>query len=338
MKVLVTGASGFVGKSVVSLLLRQNYEVITIKNRREGNKENLGTEYRLDITKYDELEELERLENFSVVIHCAGLAHQFGKVRDEDFWRVNVVGTENIARLAVKLKTRQFILLSSVSVYGKVDENQKVKIQEPIGEKSECRPSSFYAKSKLESERTATEICGSNKISLTILRLATVIGENDPGNMSRLIKIIDNRKFIWLGTGANQKSLIYKHDVAEACLQILENKRDDDDLEIFNITSEPIEMRDIVKEIGRGLDRKIPKPSIPEGFLRLIIWVNKKSLRLKLILKLSATVEKWLSEEVFSGESIARKYGFRPKTPIKEALKKQIQAYQSERKKGNIQR
>ncbi len=117
----------------------------------------------------------------------------------------------------------------------------------------------------------------------------------------------------------------------------MENKTTNE-TEIFNVTAEPIRMKDIVSEIGTQLNRKIPKISIPKGILRLIFWTNEKSLRLKPVLNSSATVEKWLSEDVFSGESISRKYDFRPRTPIKEAIKKQIEAYKMNEDKESNQK
>jgi nucleoside-diphosphate-sugar epimerase len=262
------------------------------------------------------------------VIHCAGLAHQFGKARDEDFWNVNVEGTKNLAHLAEKLKAKQFILISSVSVYGKQSFEKKDKNRQPLDENAEYNPDGAYAKSKIESEKAAIRLCEKNGIPITVLRLSTVIGEGDPGNTSRLIETINKNRFVWIGNGRNRKSLIYKNDIADACVKILENKKNE--TEIFNITAEPLEMREIVSEIALSLGKKIPKIHIPAKLLELVFWLNKKSLQFSKISSLSGTIEKWLSEDVFSGDKIAGKYGFRPKTPVRKALKRQVRAYKKE--------
>jgi nucleoside-diphosphate-sugar epimerase len=75
---------------------------------------------------------LEILENVDVVVHAAGLAHQFGKSDKEDFWRINIGGTRNVAERAVKLKAGHFVLISSVAVYG-IETSVKQRFQ-PIDE------------------------------------------------------------------------------------------------------------------------------------------------------------------------------------------------------------
>ena len=72
---------------------------------------------------------------------------------------------ENVARLAVNLKAKHFVLISSVAVYGESGEKST-----PIDEKTVCNPQSVYAKSKFESEKVAKSICEKNRIALTILR------------------------------------------------------------------------------------------------------------------------------------------------------------------------
>lgn len=322
MKVLVTGATGFVGKAIVSELIKENFEVFCVGSLNSENTDNLPNFFQVDIGDFESLKTLEELKNIDVLIHSAGLAHQFGEVKEEKFWKINVEGTENIARLAVKLKVGHFILIGSVSVYGK-----KIREKHLIDENKRCEPDSLYAKSKLESENIAKKICEKNQIPLTVLRLATVIGENDRGNTARLIKMIDKGKFVWIGKGENYKSLIYKKDVARACLKILEKKTVD--TEFFNVTGKPVLMREIVSEIALGLNKKISKISIPATFLGKIFQLNSKFFRIKKLSKLSETTEKWLSDDMFSGEKIAGKYGFRAETSISEAIQRQVEAYKN---------
>ena len=204
MKVLVTGASGFVGREIVAELLREKHEVFCLVSPKSKKDKDLPNFFQADISEVEDLNELEKsFENIDAIIHSAGLAHQFGKTADEDFWNVNVNGTQNVARLAVNLQVKHFILISSVSVYENVL-RETISIDETFA----CNPKSIYARSKFESENVAREVCEANKIALTILRLATVIGENDRGNTARLIEAIDKKRFIWIGKGENRKSLI----------------------------------------------------------------------------------------------------------------------------------
>jgi GlcNAc-P-P-Und epimerase len=324
MRVLVTGAAGFVGRAIVSELLEKNIEVFCLGNSKSENKYNLPNFLRGDIRNFESLQHLSNLENIDTVIHSAGLAHQFGKTDERDFREINVEGTKNIAQIAVDLKAKHFILISSVAVYGssKVDSNSDF-----VSEDFPLSPKGAYAKSKMEAELIAAEICEKNNIPLTILRLATVIGEGDPGNTARLIKAIDNRRFVWIGRGENLKSLAYKNDVAKACLSVLDKKSTK--TEIFNVTAEPVKMKEIVSSIAASLNKKVSRITIPIAIFDKIFSANSKIFRSKRLFKLSETVEKWLSSDVFSGKKIADEYGFRAETPISEALCRQVKFYKN---------
>ena len=59
-------------------------------------------------------------------------------------------------------------------------------------------------------------------MALTILRLATLYGEGDPGNVGRLMRTLDRERFLWIGNRRNRKSLLYKGDAARACMAVAE--------------------------------------------------------------------------------------------------------------------
>lgn len=343
MKVLVTGANGFVGRAIVKELLANEVEAAVLVNRDSefndfGRIDNVLRADITDITDFQNFKNLGRLGKIDIIIHSAGLAHQFGRTEKRDFWKVNVVGTENVAKLAIALQVKHLILISSVSVYGVQQVNKKKGNSKSgkydvagISEDGDCQPPGFYGQSKLESEQVARRICEKNQIILTILRLATVIGEEDKGNVARLIKTIDARRFFWIGRGENLKSLIYKGDAAKACLRVL--RRSDGGTEIFNVTAESLKMNEIVSEIEKHLDRKIPKFSIPLEIFLKIFSLNTNLLKLKKVNDLAATLNKWISEDVFNGDKFKRQYNFQAETSIREGLRRQVESYKSEKVK-----
>ena len=323
-----------VGSSIVENLLSENFEVYALcrANSKIDEFRDILNVFKTDITKYQNLAHLANLENVDVLIHSAGLAHQFKNRKEEEFWRINVLGTENVARLAARLKVKHFILISSVAVYGvnpaSLDNNVE-NYKFGITEEAECQPQGFYARSKLESEKAAQNICADNKIALTILRLTTVIGEEDKGNVARLIKTIDKRRFYWVGRGENYKSLIYKGDAAKACVKIL---RKTAGAEIFNVTAEPFTIKEIVSEIEDNLGIKAPKFSIPSNILSKLFFINTKFLRSEKLNYVEENLNKWISDDVFSGEKFKKIYGFQAETPIKEAIRRQVENYMENKK------
>lgn len=324
MKILVTGAAGFLGRAFVTEFSKKDYEVFSLVSLTSKNTKDLPNVFRADIRNRKGFREILRtVEKVDVVIHCAGLAHQFGKVSEENFFEVNVKGTENVLELARNLSVNHFVLISSVAVYGNAGEKEKI-----IDESHKCQPQSVYARSKFESENIARNLCGKYEIALTILRPATIIGEFDRGNTARLIRAIDQRKFLWIGRGENLKSLVYRNDVAKACLKILEKKSAE--TEIFNVTGEAVSMKAVVEEIAASLERKIPKIYFPiEFFEKFLPEMKMKNSKISEMVK---TIIKWRSEEIFSGKKISETYNFVPETSVLEGLRKQVAAYKAEKK------
>jgi nucleoside-diphosphate-sugar epimerase len=318
--ILVTGASGLVGNSIVGELSEdERFEITGVCGKNKLDTEaTLKKIFQLDISDYEALKVAEELEKIDIIIHAAGLAHQFGDTLKENFWRVNVVGTENVCKLAVNLNVKHFILISSVSVYGNYG---NVEADETF----KCHPDGFYAESKLEAEKIAVKLCESANINLTILRLATVIGEGDRGNVARLIDSINKGKFVWIGNGANKKSLIYKGDAAKAVSKIIENQPTG--TQIFNVTAKAISMKEIVDAIAENLPKKLLPLSISTTILNLIFRLNKNTVSLNKVNEIEKTVEKWLANDIYSGEKMLKIYNFNPATIIAEAIEKEVNSY-----------
>ncbi len=216
MKVLITGASGFVGRKIATGLFAENF-TITGLARSKSDSYFEGDFICADISLKDELLNKAGKCRFDSVIHCAGLAHQFGRITRENFEKTNVEGTRNILELAYSTQVRHFILISSTAVYGSTG-----KI---FDEESVCRPETVYAETKLEAENICRKFCSEKGISLTIFRLAPVLGGKGIGNVPRLIEAIYKKRFIWIGKGGNKKTLIYVGDVALACMELLRRKK-----------------------------------------------------------------------------------------------------------------
>lgn len=182
--VFLTGGSGFVGAAIHALARRTS-----ISMRAPTHRE-------ADILRPETLE--ASMRGASTVIHAAGATHLFDPTPASEaaLWQTNVDGTRNVVRAARRVGARHVILVSSVAVYS---------------------PEGAYATSKVQAEAAAIEEAGT-LLPLTILRLATVYGEGDRGNVLRLIRFIDRRRFVWIGRGENRKSLIDRDEAAAAIL------------------------------------------------------------------------------------------------------------------------
>jgi UDP-glucose 4-epimerase len=321
-KILVTGATGFVGKAIVSELAKSGFDLYTCAKSPAADLPNY---FPVDISADESVARLfEELPDLDLVVHSAGLAHQFKAPKDPGiFNRVNVEGTRNIGRLALEKNCKRFILISSISVYGDGKPN-------PTDEEFKCDPSGLYAVSKYEAELAAREICELNGITLTILRLATVYGPGDVGNVLRLIRLIHGGKFVWTGTGKNHKSLLFNEDAARACRMAADN--DLPGVHVYNVTDQPHTMREIVETIAGELGKKIPSLSIPPALIKTTLGIiNKLPVVGVRSRSLAESLKKWQSDDVLSGEKIERELNFKAGTALAEGIRKEIEWYLNDR-------
>lgn len=198
MKLLLTGSNGFLGKIIVKRL-EKRCQIIKL-SRNSGD-------YQVSLDK----EVPEFLGIFDLVVHSAGKAHSTPKTETEKsrFHEVNVVGTENLLKgLETAGIPKQFVFISSVSVYGQVSGTQ-------IVEEHKLEAKDAYGLSKIEAEELVTKWCKRHNVVCTILRLPLLVGKYPPGNLGDMIKGIEKGYYFNIGGGKAKKSMVLAEDVAE---------------------------------------------------------------------------------------------------------------------------
>ncbi|HLY41319.1 MAG TPA: NAD-dependent epimerase/dehydratase family protein [Terracidiphilus sp.] len=320
-ELLITGASGFIGSALVSLALTSGWQVRTLCRRRQAYEENIQ-QFVGDICDVSLAQ--RACAGAAAVVHAAGLAHVFGaRAKDvEQFEMINGAGTANVAKAARENNVSHLVLLSSVSVYG--NGNGSVR-----DETRECSPETPYAVSKRQAEVSAINLFPSDYGALTILRLATVYGEGDRGNVSKLIRAIEQERFFWAGAGQNKKSLIYKRDAARACLLPLDIPARG--VQIFNVSPGPASMREIVTAICQALDCPVPRRKLPLALVKSVAGLSR------LVMdpwKLGEKIEKFVHEDVFDGTTFEREFSFSPSISLAEGMQREVAALQPKRRPG----
>lgn len=189
MRVFLTGATGFIGKSFVNLLLSQGHEVFA--GVRKVSSELPAEVYQLEIGDLSDINEDELalslgpiLFNCDVFVHLAGRAHINSKQDDDEqiFRGMNVRATMIFAKLASINNVKRFIFLSSIGVNGN-ETNVK-----PFTENDSPSPKELYAISKWEAEELLKSLLSDERMDYVIIRPPLVYGPNAPGNFKKLVK------------------------------------------------------------------------------------------------------------------------------------------------------
>jgi nucleoside-diphosphate-sugar epimerase len=240
MKILLTGGNGFLGSYILKCL-KEYYEVHTLSRNNSYYNCNLKLEIPKLINSYD------------LIIHSAGKAHSTPLNEEEksDFYRINVNGTINLLIGLTKINLpKQFIFISSVSVYG-LNDGQFINESAPL---LAIDP---YGKSKIEAEDIITKWCLEHNVICTILRLPLVVGNNPPGNLGSMIRGINKGYYFNIGGGIAKKSMVLATDVARFILKASEVGG------IYNLTDGKhpsfIELsRNISLQIGKSYINNLP--------------------------------------------------------------------------------
>ncbi|OOG74586.1 NAD(P)-dependent oxidoreductase [Algoriphagus sp. A40] len=195
MKILITGANGFLGKLIWKQLC-DSHEILTLGR-------NSDNDFSIDIAKG-----VPELPEVDILIHSAGKAHIVPKTEKERmaFFEVNVQGTSNLLK-GITSMPKLFVFISSVSVYG-------LETGSEIDEGFPLKGGSPYADSKIEAEKLVKDWGQNHGVQVVILRLPLIAGPNPPGNLGAIIKAIRSGYYVRLGKGEARKSMVLAEDVA----------------------------------------------------------------------------------------------------------------------------
>lgn len=198
MKLLFTGASGFLGNNVYPLL-KNNYSVSTIGLTSQDD-------YTVNLAK--EIPTLQ--ERYDIVLHAAGKAHSVPKNESERqlFFDVNLQGTKNLCTALEKAGIpKSFIFISTVAVYGCDD-------GENISEDHVLDGTTAYALSKIQAEEYLQVWCKKYNVKLGIIRPSLLAGPNPPGNLGAMINGIRSGRYLSIAEGRCRKSVLMVQDIA----------------------------------------------------------------------------------------------------------------------------
>jgi len=314
---LVTGGTGFVGRSLVEGLLARGYTVRAIGRRPVLRWRTCpGIEHiRADISEPGVLE--QAIENLDLVFHLAAATSG----TPEFYQRVTVGSTERILALAAPRESR-VVIVSSASVYdsgsmangGIVDEDFSLE-RKPLAR-------GLYARAKTESELHAHQYLNHPKVKLTIVRPGLVYGPRTRNVLNGVTLMVRSKLLITTGTPAKLLPLIYIDDLVECLIQIAVNEAAIG--RIYNIAHPEMPTTLQFLETYRALsgDRRLMVNIPLRKLIPIIAVLDRLSALLGRKSYYAYSMSRLVGSSIFSSDKIRRELRFEPRVSFHEGLAK----------------
>jgi len=253
MRILLTGATGFIGKALIVELIQQNFNIsIAVRQKTNlfpdkvkqfivGNFEN-NPDFSASLSEVD------------CVIHIAGKAHVIDKVKAsalDEFRKINTELTLDLAKQAVTAGVERFVFLSSIGVNGNQNNQPFLEIDTP-------NPQEPYAISKYEAEQGLFKLAKETDMEVVIIRPPLVYGANAPGNFGRLMSWA-SKKYpmpLPLGLVGNSRSLVAIDNLVDFIVTCVTHKNAAN--EVFLISDrEDLSTTQLLRKIAKAFGKKV---------------------------------------------------------------------------------
>ncbi|VWX29107.1 NAD-dependent epimerase/dehydratase family protein [Moraxellaceae bacterium 17A] len=262
MKILVTGASGFVGRYLLNEIA-QSHEVIAYV-RKKSNLLPSSVQQIVGNNFFD----IAIPKDTDVIVHLAGIAHNKNK-SVEEFKKINVDGTLELAHKALQANVKRFIFMSSIGVNGNSTDGKA------FTEQDTPNPINDYTISKYQAEVALEELFKDTKTDLVIIRPPLIYAHDAPGNFSKLLMLIKLGQFLPFGCTQNQRSFISIENLISfitACIY-----HDTKINETFLIADdEVISTKQLIQCVSSGMGKSMILLPVPTELLSILADVTGK--------------------------------------------------------------
>lgn len=318
-RVFVTGASGFIGSHTAERLVHDGFQVRALVRQSADPSylRSLGVEIVLgDLSDSPVLE--AALRDCSQVYHLAAKTTTSRATRNE-YYTVNVQGTENLCRAAIKAKVGRFVHGSSAGIYG-------LFFDAPVDESSKANPNSFYRHSKYLAEKAVLDHHRNHNLPVVIARLSSVYGQRSE-NWRKLFQDVATKQFRMIGSGNNRIQMGYVCDIVDG-LRLCADTPGIEGRDYILTGSESVTVRDFVDLIADEACVEKSFRTIPSAPFYPIGRLGNLAFRIfRWEIPFSHQTDFFLTEKVFSITKAKTDLGYSPKVTLKEGIKQTMKWY-----------
>jgi len=314
---LITGATGFVGRTLMECVLSQNYHVFAAL-RSEGVSIPDDAE-KVVVSNFSSTTDWSRaLKTVEIVIHAAARAHIMNDTELDplaEFRRVNTDATLNLASQAATAGVKRFVFLSSIKVNGEFTRDKQQFTAE-----DNSIPDDPYALSKYEAEQGLLEIAKATNMEVVIIRPALVYGPGVKANFASMMKWVNKGVPLPFGAVHNQRSLVALDNLVNFIIHCIEHPKAAN--EIFLISdNEDVSTTELLQKVATALGKRpllIPIPVRVMKFLAKLVGKEDVAERLFSSLQVDSSKARNL-------------LAWKPVITMDEQLKKTADAYLNEK-------
>ncbi len=329
MRILVTGAPGWLGSRFVEVLRRGwdgetgdlpappacSVRCLVLRGQNDTQLRALGCEIVYgDVAEKESLK--PALRDVDCVFHLVGLIHPR---RIRDLFLVNSLGTKNMVEAALKAKVRKFIYVSSNSPAG-----HNTGWNRPMREEDPVRPYKAYGKSKLLAEQEVQRAALSGGMETVVLRSCWYYGPGQPLRQTRFFTMIKSGRPIFFGGGRNQRSMAYIDNVVQALL--LAERSSQANGKIYWVTDErPYSTLEIYQTVADLLGVRLAPRFVPAATSTLCEFVDGALQRFGLYSPEIHVAGEMAKDISCSVEKAKRELGYRPAISLREGMRRSIE-------------
>lgn len=261
--ILVTGATGFVGREVVATAMRRGLQVRGAARRVAGSAVE-GAEYVYGAELAPDNDWSAALNGVSAIVHAAARVHVMNDTATDplaEFRRINVAGTVNLARQAAAAGVQRFVFISSCKVNGEHNVGGH-----PFRPSDAAAPVEPYGISKYEAEEALYGVASETGLDVVIIRPPLVYGAGAKANFGKLVHAVARGIPLPLGAVENARSLIGLDNLVDFVITCITHPAAAN--ETFLVSDgEDVTTPDLIRRIGTALGRPARLVSVPVWML-----------------------------------------------------------------------
>lgn len=310
LKVLITGATGFVGRSLVPALMASGYDVLcAVSKQADWLKAPQVIIDRIELVH----DWTPILKGIDIVIHLAAKVHVMkGNVPFDEYTKVNIDATKNLAQQAAQCGVRRFIFLSSIKVNGEFTLEGT-----PFTEEYTQPIDDPYGKSKLIAEHALLELSKNTNMDVVILRPSLVFGPGVKANFLKMMQLVQKGWPLPFGNINNKRSFVFIDNLISAIIAVIEEPKASNQVYLVS-DNESWSLSELLRAIAQNMgqnSRLFPAPGL---------------LTLFKIFGLSALSTRLFGSLEVSNDKIKTQLGWKPPVTSAEGITKTVKWYKDE--------